>query len=466
MNLLFHRPTNLERFNVEPSTLTLKPKETKKVQVKLKFSKHLPKKKSGGYKELVLLKSEFFERRFQVSYFPATVLTGSDGKENREHGTSLQHGIGKPSLPTVLSLRTSQNAHADNERSESPDSLDIEPESRISKDIKSNEEKLEFQSQLSKLRAQHETDLRARDFQIASLKARVERCSAEIDEWRRVASEGEQFKIRAQELTEQNRELISRLEDRDEKVSSFEREGKHLERLRQEIYSAVPDLQGIVEMVTTREKEEREERDRKVLRILKNKDQKVAELQGENGALSRLIAQLRQQLEEVESSNNELSRELETTLHTREETIRQLGTELNEERDRAASLRRTMDEMRKDTGELSFLKRQVSELLKQAEDAEKVRLRLESDVQVLLRERTEREAKIALGEDKEREWKGQERKLASMQRQLQEQADQIDCLVAELSSRNGGEAAALGGRKSLELEGIEELKQQVNVSIY
>jgi hypothetical protein len=41
-----------------------------------------------------------------------------------------------------------------------------------------------------------------------------------------------------------------------------------------------------------------------------------------------------------------------------------------------------MDDMRKDTGELSLLKRQISELLKQAEESEKIRVRLESDVLV------------------------------------------------------------------------------------
>jgi chromosome segregation ATPase len=449
----------------------LKPKESKKIQVKLKISKSLPKKKSGGYKELVQIKSEFFEKRFQVSYFPAAGLAGSDGKENREVSNTAISGSARPTLPTASAAHRSSHGGAQMEggRSESPDSLDVEPACGIGKSILANEEKLDYQSQLSQLRAQHEFDLQARDFQIASLKARVERCCAEIDEWKRVASEGEQFKIRAQELTEQNRELTSRMEDRDEKVASFERESKHLERLRQEIYSAVPDLQGIVEMVTAREREEREERDKKVLRILKSKDQKVAELHGENTGLSRLVAQLRQQLEHVEASNNELSRELEASLRTREETIRQLGADLNAERERNASFRRTMDEMRKDTGELSLLKRQISELLKQAEESEKIRVRLESDVEDLLRERTEREGKLALWEEKEREWKGQDRKIASMQRQLQEQADQIDCLVAELSSRSQGEVHAtsaavmnvLGSRRSVESEDVEELREQV-----
>ncbi len=413
---------------------------------------------------MVQLKSEFFERRFQISYFPA----GSDGKENREHGNP---SAGKPSLPTVSVLRTVQAAsQGERDRSESPDSLDEAAAGcGMMEAISAKEERLEYQSQLSQLRAQHESELRARDFQIASLKARVERSSAEIEEWKRVASEGEQFKIRVHQLVEQNNELISRLDDRDEKMASLEREGKHLERLRQEIYSAVPDLNGIVEMVTSREREEREERDRKVLRILKSKDQKVAELQGENSGLSRVVTQLRNQLQQLEATNSDLSRELEGTVHSREERIRSLQAELNKERGRAAALQRSLEDMRHDEGEWAALKRQVSELLRQGDESEKVRARLESDVEDLLRERTEREGQVAACEEKNREWKAQERKMAAMHRQMQEQADQLDCLVSELASRNGGELpiafASLSGARDKdrtgEIETTADLKDQV-----
>ena len=440
------------------------------MQIKLKISKALPKKKSGGYKELIQIKSEFFEKRFQISYFPA----GSDGKENREQVPPSNAAIAKPTLPTFSALRSAQTVAQENDRSESPDSLDTRPRCLPADAIRAYEETLELKSQLSQLRIQHESDVRARDFQIATLKARVERSSAEIEEWRRVASEGEQFKARAQELTEQNRDLISRLEDRDEKIISIEREGKHLERLRQEIFSAVPDLQGIVEMVTAREREEREERDRKVLRILKGKDVKITELQGENSGFSRVVAQLRLQLEQVETANKELSRELESTIQTREEQIRELRSALAEERERTASLRRSVDDLRQDGGDMDSLKQQISELIKQASEAEKVRVRLESDVEELLRERTERESRLVQVEEKEREWKGQERKFASMQRQLQEQSDQIDCLISELSSRNGGEVpvafAALssvrGLGRSTDGESVAELKEQVFSNLF
>jgi centlein len=268
---------------------------------------------------------------------------------------------------------------------------------------------------------------------------------------------------------EQHNDLIARLDDRDEKTVSLEREGKHLERLKQEIYSAVPDLNGIVEMVTAREREDREERDRKVLRILKSKDQKVSELQGENSGLSRVIIQLRSQLEQLESANSELSRELEGTVHSNEERIRSLQAELNEERGRAAALQRTLEDMRHDEGEWAALKRQVSELLRQGDEAEKVRARLENDVEDLLRERTEHEGQVAAIEEKDRELKAQERKMAAMHRQMQEQADQLDCLVSELASRNGGElpiafaslTSARDKDRTGEAETAADLKDQV-----
>ena len=123
---------------------------------------------------------------------------------------------------------------------------------------------------------------------------------------------------------------------------------------------------------------------------------------------------------------------------------------------------------------MDSLKQQISELIKQASEAEKVRVRLESDVEELLRERTERESRLVQVEEKEREWKGQERKFASMQRQLQEQSDQIDCLISELSSRNGGEVpvafAALssvrGLGRSTDGESVAELKEQVFSNLF
>ena len=45
------RPSNAERITIEPSTLSLAPGETKRVQVKFKLQgKPLPKKKGGGKK--------------------------------------------------------------------------------------------------------------------------------------------------------------------------------------------------------------------------------------------------------------------------------------------------------------------------------------------------------------------------------------------------------------------------------
>jgi hypothetical protein len=67
------RPGNADRITVEPSTVSLAPGETKRVQVKLKLQgKVLPKKKGGAaYRDTVQLKSDFFEKKFVVTFQPA-----------------------------------------------------------------------------------------------------------------------------------------------------------------------------------------------------------------------------------------------------------------------------------------------------------------------------------------------------------------------------------------------------------
>jgi len=67
------RPSNADRITVEPSSLSLAPGETKRVQVKLKLQgKALAKKKGGAaYRDTVQLKSDFFEKKFAVSFQPA-----------------------------------------------------------------------------------------------------------------------------------------------------------------------------------------------------------------------------------------------------------------------------------------------------------------------------------------------------------------------------------------------------------
>lgn len=67
------RPGNADRISVEPSTVSLAPGETKRVQVKLKLQgKLLPKKKGGAaYRDTVQLKSDFFEKKFVVTFQPA-----------------------------------------------------------------------------------------------------------------------------------------------------------------------------------------------------------------------------------------------------------------------------------------------------------------------------------------------------------------------------------------------------------
>lgn len=67
------RPSAADRLSVEPSTLSLAPGEAKRVQVKLKLQgKMLPKKKGGAaYRDTVQLKSDFFDKKFVVTFQPA-----------------------------------------------------------------------------------------------------------------------------------------------------------------------------------------------------------------------------------------------------------------------------------------------------------------------------------------------------------------------------------------------------------
>ena len=92
------RPSNADRISVEPSTLSLAPGETKRVQVKLKLQgKILPKKKGGAaYRDTVQLKSDFFEKKFSVSFQPAGPPDGTrDDKENRDVTSSTLQQVGK-----------------------------------------------------------------------------------------------------------------------------------------------------------------------------------------------------------------------------------------------------------------------------------------------------------------------------------------------------------------------------------
>lgn len=143
------RPSNTDRISVEPSTLSLAPGETKRVQVhcicnmkfirnvrlartshlahcamckwcaayfreflqvKLKLQgKMLPKKKGGAaYRDTVQLKSDFFEKKFSVSFQPVGPPDGTrDDKENRDAtSTTLQQvEFLKSQLPLKLIVK-------------------------------------------------------------------------------------------------------------------------------------------------------------------------------------------------------------------------------------------------------------------------------------------------------------------------------------------------------------------------
>ena len=53
---------------------------------------------------------------------------------------------------------------------------------------------------IKELRGEHASELRGRDMQLEKMRARLERGLAEVEEWRRVASEGELHRRRASEV--------------------------------------------------------------------------------------------------------------------------------------------------------------------------------------------------------------------------------------------------------------------------
>lgn len=53
---------------------------------------------------------------------------------------------------------------------------------------------------MKEVRGEHASELRGRDMQLEKMRARLERGLAEVEEWRRVASEGELHRRRASEV--------------------------------------------------------------------------------------------------------------------------------------------------------------------------------------------------------------------------------------------------------------------------
>ena len=82
----------------------------------------------------------------------------------------------------------------------------------------------------------------------------------------------------------------------EEREAVVERQAAHLQGLQERLLQQDPDLHKLSEMLSQRQREEREERDGKVLRVLRNKDQTIATLNGQVEGLERALETTRSKL--------------------------------------------------------------------------------------------------------------------------------------------------------------------------
>ena len=127
------RPSNADRFKVEPASLTIPAGEHREVQVTLRLSKPLARKKGGApHKDTFHIKSDFFERNYNVLFTPL----GAGDKEN-DSPAPLQRPAGRPpTLPTALGDRARSSSQAPAPRPQAPQphrssSLSRLPEDRV-----------------------------------------------------------------------------------------------------------------------------------------------------------------------------------------------------------------------------------------------------------------------------------------------------------------------------------------------
>jgi hypothetical protein len=166
---------------------------------------------------------------------------------------------------------------------------------------------------------------------------------ANIDARRQLEEEVKQLRVTEQDLNDQNRDLKRALDDQEDREAQHAREADYLDNLRRQVEQAVPDLAVLEQRVAERNNMEREERDRKVLRILKAKDQRIGELQGENAGLLRVIEQQRLQMDALQAAWDETQKHMDELIGAREDAMRQLHVEVSNERDKCIQVREYVD---------------------------------------------------------------------------------------------------------------------------
>ena len=197
--------------------------------------------------------------------------------------------------------------------------------------------------------------------QLEKMRARLERGLAEVEEWRRVASEGELHRRRASEvwprppfaqpppfavlssscarrvprgararvscwrrrltwrhscavfsqLAQKHSLMQERLEEVEQREVAVEREATHVRALQQQLLGQHPDLHRLSEMMSERQREEREARDAKVLRVLRTKDQSIATLNGQVQGLERSLDETRAKLGAADRALEDKHKEME-----------------------------------------------------------------------------------------------------------------------------------------------------------
>jgi chromosome segregation ATPase len=265
---------------------------------------------------------------------------------------------------------------------------------------------------------------------------------------RHLETEVKELRTREQDLVAQIKDLRRALEDQEEKETQQSREAEYLGDLRSKVEQSVPDLEDIERRVAERNNADREERDRKVLRILKAKDQRIGELQGENAGLLRAIDQQRMQTDALQAALNEAQRQMDDLIGAREDAVRQLHVDVAIERDKCIHVRQQLEDAQRELLACVTAKRQLSDALRD-------KSRLEAEVDDMLRDRTELQGRIAQLEQVVAEATGKDARIADLHKQLREQGEQLDALVAELSSYAGGTVV------KPELGELEDLTERV-----
>ena len=438
------RPSNGERITIEPTLLSLAPGESKRVQVKLKLQgKMLPKRKGGApYRDTVQLKADFFEKKFVVSIHPAGPPDGTrEDKENRDVSSGMLSAAQQSS--TRISARTTQLGASTLDRTALGKaslrrSLDSshEPALRV-RDA--------YEEHLKQLRAEHASELRARDMQAEKIRARLERALAEVEEWRRVASEGEAHRRRASELAEKQAHVFERLQDVEEREAALEKQAAHLQALQQQVAQEAPDLRRLSEMMTARDAEEREQRDAKVLRVLRSKDESIGELTSRLASQERMLEEARTKLAAAERAQQELHKQGDRAWREHTDAVASAQRQWRGAQEELLGVRAKLEDAQAAALDSAALQRRLTEV-------ERAKARLEAEAGELLRWKSENEERCAVLQDQVAAAGKQDEVVSSLQQQVREQSEQLDVLVAELGQGGGATAHA---------SEVEELRRQI-----